>query len=184
MNPIISFLAMRYEGIALIALVIFLAGCAKDKTEYSKGKTFDLYPAIEGKLGDKNCQNFYGQCLLFQTKRPVLQLNDFKFQAVPKDAPDKNNQINIALSTHQSWGLEAISEKYSGEGKRLAIVYEHKILHAPKLRGRFKTDKVTIDFCNEQLYEILLAVLRGKTPLGYNFNTDAAVRVCFDRPRE
>ncbi|MDD5658262.1 MAG: hypothetical protein PHF00_13505, partial [Elusimicrobia bacterium] len=66
----------------------------------------------------------------------------------------------------------------------LAIVFQNRILHAPKLRGKIKTNQVTIDFCNERIYGILLAVLRGKMPPDYNFYADPAVRVCYEKPEE
>jgi hypothetical protein len=95
---------------------------------------------------------------------------------------DANNQIAIMLDERQSLELETVSEKYAGEGERLAIVYDQKILHAPKLRCKIKTDMVIIDFCNPQLYKIVLAVLRGEMPPNYSFTTDPAVNSCLLPP--
>lgn len=172
---------MRYSIVALLTLSICSVACQKNSIEYAQGKSFFLYPAVCGNDGDKNCQNFYGDCLYFQTPNPVMQLRDIKFQAIAHK--NANNQIAILLDEKQSLELEKISEKYAGEGELLAIVYEQKILHAPKLRCKIKTDRVVIDFCNPRLYEIVLAVFRGQMPPNYSFNADPTVNSCLRRPK-
>ena len=71
-----------------------------------------------------------------RTEKPLFQLIGFKFKAFPKASPDTHNQIEFFIAPEQSAALEAIPDKYIGEGKRLAIVYEGRILHAPKLKAR------------------------------------------------
>jgi hypothetical protein len=173
---------MRYKTIAILVISAFLMACAKNNIECARGKTLSLYPAVYGNEGDKDCHDYYGDCVLFQTSSPVLQLSDIKFQALPHK--DANNQIAIMLDHKESLGLQEVSEQYGAQGKLLAIVYEGEVLHAPKLRGKITTDKVTIDFCNPQLYKIVLAVLRGQMPPTYNFNADPAVRTCLGQPKK
>ena len=171
---------MWYKAVVIMALSSCLMACAINHIEHAQGKTFDLYPAINGTKGDKGCHDFYGDCLLFETPTPVLQLHDIKFQALPHK--DANNQIALFLDEKESLELEKVSQRYSGEGKRLAIVYDGKVLHAPKLRSKLITNRVTIDFCNPELYKIVLAVLRGQMPPSYNFNADPTVRTCLAHP--
>ena len=169
------------RALALAALAL-IAGCRRDGREVARGMTISLYPAVEGAQGNPKCRDFFGRCMLFETDRPVLQLSDFKFRAVPRTSLAVHDQIQIALDDRQSAKLAEISGKYGGEGKRLAIVFNGKILHAPKLRGRIETREATVDFCNPRLYAILSSVLRGATPPDYDFNADKACSVCVEAP--
>ena len=116
--------------------------------------------------------------MLFQTGQPLFQLSGFTFRALPKASAGIHNQIELFLTPKQAFDFEAIPEKHIGEGKRLALVYQGRILHAPKLKVRIKTNAVTIDFCNEHVYEIVLASLRGETPPDYKFSDDKSWNMC------
>lgn len=164
--------------VILLLVIIPVMVHAEEKSEKAQGKTFSLYPAIEGKLGDKNCKDFYGRCMLYQMDKPVLELTNFYFKLSPRRTPSDHSQINIVLTKKQSADFEKVSEKYSGNGKRLAIVFENKILHAPKLKSKIKTDVLVIDFCNDHLYQILSDILRGKIPSNYNFAEDNMCKTC------
>jgi hypothetical protein len=167
------------KNIFLIFIIMF-SGIVYSTSNYEKviGKNFNLYPAIEGKIGDKNCKDFFGSCMIFQTDNPVLALKDFQFKVFPKNSSNSHNQIHILLDETQSKEFERITEKYSGDGKRLAIVYENKILHSPKLRSKIKSNAIIIDFCNEHLFNILLASFQGKVPPDYKFSDDQKCNVC------
>ena len=171
--------AFAAAAVLAAAIAIFSTrGYAGEKLEKAAGKTFFLYPAVEGKAGDKGCIDFLGRCMLFQTDKPVLQLSDVKFKARLSDSPGRHNQIELFFNKEQSRALEKISEKYSGEGKRLAVVYKDKVLHAPKLKAKIKANGVMIDFCNAKVFKIVLASLRGELPPSYNFNDDKTFNMC------
>ena len=165
------------KAIFLAVIVCLCAGMQK-KTEKASGKTLLVYPMVEGKEGDKNCKDFIGSCMLFQTDEPLFQLSDFKFTPVPAGKAGKHNQIELFLSTAQASAFETIPGKYIGGGKRLGLVYEGKILHAPKIKTKIKTKALVIDFCNAQLYKIVLASLRGETPPDYKLGDDKAWNMC------
>lgn len=95
-----------------------------------------------------------------------------------------HSQISISFDEKQSSAFEKVTEQYSGEGKRLAIVYGDKILHAPKLKSKIQGKGAVIDFCNDHLYKIVLAILRGEIPQKYDFNADTKCAVCFTGPLE
>ena len=162
----------------LLAVIVCLCAGMQKKMEKAAGKTFSVYPMAEGKEGDKNCRDFIGTCMIFQTDEPLFQLSGFSFRPVPTTKSGKHNQIELFLSTAQASAFEAIPEKYIGEGKRLGLVYEGKILHAPKIKVKIRTSALVIDFCNSRLYQIVLASLRGQTPPDYKLGDDKAWNMC------
>jgi hypothetical protein len=166
------------KRVLLLAVIVSFCACSQKRVEKAVGITFSMYPAVEGQPGNKKCKDFLGRCMLLQTDKPLLQLTGFEFRALPKMSSDKHNQIELFFDTEQSAAFGAIPDKYIGEGKRLAIVYEGKILHAPKLKARIEAQSVVIDFCNEHIYEIVLASLRGKTPPDYKFSDDKSWNMC------
>lgn len=147
-----------------------------DETERAVNKKISLYPAIEGEVGDKECKDFFGRCMIFQTKKPVFELKDFDFIAIPRTTPEEHDKLRIPINEKLSMEFEQITEQYCGQGKRLSIVYEGKILHSPKLRSKIQTTVIEIDFCNKHLFKILVACFRGEIPPHYNFNEDEACR--------
>lgn len=155
-----------------------VCACSGNGVEKAKGITFLAYPVVEGTAGNKDCMDFLGRCMLAQTVKPLFQLSDFGFRAVPRSSSNKHNRIELFFDKKQAGGFEAIPDKYIGEGKRLALVYKGRILHAPKLKARIKASAVTIDFCNANIYRIVLASLRGETPPDYKFSDDKAWNTC------
>ncbi|MCX5785079.1 MAG: hypothetical protein NTX59_05275 [Elusimicrobia bacterium] len=166
------------KKLLLFAAVVLFCACTRKNIEKASGITFSMYPAVEGEAGNKNCKDFLGSCILFQTDKPLFELSGFEFRALPRTSPDRHNQIELFLAPKQASDFEAIPEKYIGEGKRLALVYQGRILHAPKLKAGIKTNAVTIDFCNEHVYKIVLASLRGETPPEYKFSDDKSWNIC------
>ncbi|HBA61914.1 MAG TPA: hypothetical protein DCZ92_14100 [Elusimicrobia bacterium] len=166
------------KKIILAAIAAVFCACSEKGVEKSGAITLQAYPAVEGAAGNKNCKDFMGRCMLFQTEKPLFELSGFAFRARPRGTEDRHNQLEIFLGAEQAAAFGAIPGKFIGEGKRLALVYQGRILHAPKLKARIEAASVTIDFCNEHVYEVLLASLRGKTPPGYKFSDDAAWNMC------
>ncbi|MCX5792619.1 MAG: hypothetical protein NTY45_10485 [Elusimicrobia bacterium] len=164
--------------ILLSAVVAAFCACYGKGVEKAGAITLQAYPAVEGAAGNRDCKDFLGRCMLFQTEKPLFELSGFRFRARPRGSEDRHNQLEIFLAAEQTAAFEAIPGKFIGGGKRLALVYQGRILHAPKLKAKIKADSVTIDFCNAHVYELLLASLRGKTPPGYNFSEDKAWNMC------
>ena len=166
------------KRIFLSAIVAAFCACSGKGVEKAGAITLQAYPVVEGVAGNKNCRDFLGRCMLFQTEKPLFELSGFQFRARPRGSEDRHNQLEIFLAAEQTSAFEDIPEKFIGEGKRLALVYQGRILHAPKLKTRIKANSVTIDFCNAHVYEMLLAGLRGETPPGYKFSDDKAWNMC------
>ncbi len=142
------------------------------KIEKAENITISLFPATEGVVGDKGCVDFFGRCMIFKTTKPVFQLKGFKFSVSPRKSPKEHDQIHIPINKKQSSDFEKTTSLYSGEGKRLAMVFNGKILHAPKVRSKVKTNTIMIDFCNQHLYGIVVASFRGKISQNYSFEKD------------
>lgn len=166
------------EKIILFAIVGVFCACSGNGLEKSEALTLQAYPVVEGAARNKDCRDFLGRCMLLQTAKPLFELNGFKFRAMPGGSADRHNQLEIFLSGEQAAAFETIPGKFIGEGKRLALVYHGRILHAPKLKARIRANSVTIDFCNAHVYEMVLAGLRGETPPGYKFSDDKAWNMC------
>ncbi|MFA5137747.1 MAG: hypothetical protein WC728_00845 [Elusimicrobiota bacterium] len=164
----------------ILSALMLLVGCAKVRYEEAKGLVFSLYPAVEGTTGNPKCVDFFGDCLYFETEQPVFRFNVSKFRAVPRDSIAAHDRLHIPFDRQQSSEFAKVTAEYAGPGKRLAIVYNGKILHAPKLREPIQTSEAIIDFCNPRLFTILTAVLRGETPPNYDFNADKACSVCVE----
>jgi hypothetical protein len=165
---------------SVLAAGLLSLGCAKRSASHARDIHFLLYPAVEGAVGQKNCSDFFGRCMLFQTPEPVLEITDFDFKPVPSPSALMHNRIEISLSDSQSTALRDVTKRFGGEGKNLAIVYNGKIVHAPKIRGEITTSSVVLDFCNPHLYEIMLATLQGKIPPNYDFTKDKDCSFCID----
>ncbi len=166
------------KKLLLLAVLAACCACYRKNIEKASGRTFLVYPAVEGASGNKKCRDFMGSCMLFQTDKPLFQLDSFEFRAVPTTSPGKHNQIELFLAPEQSSAFEAIPDRFIGEGKRLAIVYEGKILHAPKLKAKIRTTALVIDFCNAHLYKIMLSSLRGEMPPDYKLGDDKYWNMC------
>lgn len=162
----------------LFAIVGVFFACSGNGLEKSGAITLQAYPVVEGAAGNKDCRDFLGRCMLLQTAKPLFELSGFKFKAIPGALAARHNQLEIFLSGEQAAAFETIPGKFIGEGKRLALVYQGRILHAPKLKARIRANSVTIDFCNAHVYEVVLASLRGETPPGYKFSDDKAWNTC------
>lgn len=166
------------KKIFLSAIVAAFCACSGKGIEKAGAITLQAYPVVEGVTGNMNCRDFLGRCMILQTENPLFELSGFQFRDRPKGSEDRHNQLEIFLGAEQAAAFEAIPGKFIGEGKRLALVYQGRILHAPKLKARIKANSVTIDFCNAHVYEVLLASLRGETPPGYKFSDDKAWNMC------
>lgn len=166
------------KKIILPAIVGVFCACSGNSVEKSGEIALQVYPAVEGAAGNRDCRDFLGRCLLLQTAKPLFELSGFKFKAMPGALADRHDQLEIILSGEQAAAFKTIPGKFIGEGKRLALVYQGRILHAPKLKARIRANSVTIDFCNAHVYEMVLASLRGETPPGYKFSEDKAWNTC------
>ncbi|MFA6434373.1 MAG: hypothetical protein WCW52_06730 [Elusimicrobiales bacterium] len=166
------------KKILLGAVVVCLCGCANERYEKAAGKTILVYQAAEGSPGDKKCMDFVGTCIVLQTPEPAMQLNGFEFKPHITNSPEKHNQLELLLNREQSLSFEKLSEICVNKGQRIAFVYQNKILHAPKVRTKLQTRGVVLDFCNPQIFKIVLASLRGQLPPAYDFSKDKAWNMC------
>lgn len=165
--------ALLNVSLLLFAAVFAFCACGK-KPEKTAGITLLTYPAVEGKVGDKDCSDFRGRCLIFQADKPLFRLDGFGFRPLPSISEARHDRVVFFLDTKQAADFGNIPEKHIGEGKRLALVYRGRILLAPELRARIKANALTIDFCNTQTYETVLSVLRGEKPPDYEFSEEQA----------
>jgi len=156
----------------LSAAAVLFSACGNKNAEKDVRITLLAYPAVEGKAGDIDCKDFRGRCMIFQADKPLFRLNGFKFRALPAIPDTSHDRIVFLLNTKQAGEFEAIPEKYIGEGKRLALVYQGDILLAPELKARIKANALTIDFCNAHTYQIVLSCLRREIPSDYRFSED------------
>jgi hypothetical protein len=166
------------KKVLLLMTVICTCGCYGEKVERAAGKTLSVYSAIEGKTGNKKCVDFLGACILLQTAEPTFQLSGFEFRVHIADSPGTHNRIELFFNERQSAAFEKLSEECSGEGKRIAFVYQNKVLHAPRVKSKIKAKGVVLDFCNAQVFKIVMASLRGELPPAYDFSKDKAWNMC------
>jgi len=144
---------------SLLLLVAVLCGSmayAKEPLVTATGKVFHIYSVTAGKKGDRTCRNYYGDCLVFSSDKPVMSIAGVTFEKLSgQDKPG----IIINLNAKERASLKEVSKSHLGQ--QIAIVYKDVIIHSPKIKTIIDSDQLQMTFCNKRNYEVVIKSLEG-----------------------
>lgn len=113
--------------------------------------TVEVYEAREVTASTAEvCHKFKGRCFALLTEAPAMTIDNFTFDI------EKDRTLTISLSAVEAAQMARITRgmaRPTGEARRLALLFEGKILHVPKVRAELKADEIRVSFCDKTILE-------------------------------
>ncbi|MBL6992122.1 MAG: hypothetical protein ISR65_20225 [Bacteriovoracaceae bacterium] len=118
----------------------------------SKDKKVEFYPVKYTKTKNKNkdCMDYNGACLMQLSKKPVVVLENFMYQAFVNNKAG----IKLYLDDRTSKDLQKATKKYLNTN--LALVMDGKVVNVPSVKEIIKTNAFDISFKNPKGMETIL----------------------------
>lgn len=159
MKPyMLTFFLVAFGGSAVLA---------NEPVATASGQSFLIYVAKGGKTGDPKCHDYYGDCLLFTSDKPLMSITDIKFA---KLSGGEKPGVIIYLSDKERTSLKELSRAYLGQ--QLAIVYKGIVVHSPRVRTIIDSSELKMTFCNRRNYDVVLRSLAGEMKDDFNKEYD------------
>jgi hypothetical protein len=149
--------------VAALALLTGLAPLAVPQARAAGARSsvaIYVYGAKIGQKGDEGCHEFRGDCVLFESDKPVVLVNyTYDIQETSDSAT-----IAIDLESASNGTRKALAELSKRHiGKRLAVVVGGNVINAPEVRNALDQPALQLMFGDSLSFETVKNALAGET---------------------
>ncbi len=149
---------MKYKSKnAMLVLLMSLNALSSSASSNPQGlhasQTLDVFAAEYGSPSDPRCEKGTDPCLIFLSDQPVFTLHDFSYTATQGQQPG----IEIKIGDRGVAALNRVLDQY--KDKRIAIIYDGQIIHAPTIKERLVGDGIFLTFSDENRLEEVKKIL-------------------------